>query len=102
MEASINNVGKLLDKVTDGAIDIGLKLVVAVVIYLIGSFIIKRIISGMGRMKALQTISSLNESGVSMPASIFSSVLFPLPERPVTSIICPEVSSKSIGCTAVK
>ena len=56
MEASISNVGKLLDKVTDGAIDIGLKLVVAVIIYLIGSFIIKRIIEGMERMKALQTI----------------------------------------------
>ena len=56
MEASIYNVGKLLDKVTDGAIDIGLKLVLAVIVYLIGSFIIKRIIKGMERMKALKSI----------------------------------------------
>ena len=51
MEASINNVGKFLDKITDGAMDIGLKLVLAVIIYLIGSFIIRKIIKGMGKMQ---------------------------------------------------
>ena len=56
MEASINNVEKLIDRISDGAIDIGLKLVVALVVYLIGSFIIKRIIKGMGRMKSLKSI----------------------------------------------
>ena len=56
MEASINNVGKFLDKITDGAMDIGLKLVLAVIIYLIGSFIIRKIIKGMGKMKSLQSI----------------------------------------------
>ena len=49
-------MGKLLEKLTDGAIDIGLKLVLAVVIYLIGSFIIKKIISGMGRMKSMKSV----------------------------------------------
>ena len=56
METSLNSMGKLLEKLTDGAIDIGLKLVLAVVIYLIGSFIIKKIISGMGRMKSMKSV----------------------------------------------
>lgn len=56
MEASINNVERIIDKISDGAIDIGLKLVIALVVYLIGSFIIKRIIKAMGRMKALRSI----------------------------------------------
>lgn len=58
MEASINNVGKLVDKISDGAIDIGLKLVLAIVIYIVGSFIIRKIIRGMGKMKSLKSIDT--------------------------------------------
>ena len=47
MEASINNLQKLVDKISDGAMDIGLKIVLAIVIYIVGSFIIRKIINYM-------------------------------------------------------
>ena len=56
MEASINNVGNLIEKLSDGAVTIGLKLLVAIVIYLVGSFIIKKLIKGMGKLKSLKSI----------------------------------------------
>ena len=56
MEASISNAGKLLEKISDGAMDIGLKLVLAGIVYLVGSFIIKRIIKGMEKTKALRSV----------------------------------------------
>ena len=40
MEANINNVGNILEKLGEGAISIGLKLVIAILIYLVGSFIV--------------------------------------------------------------
>ena len=56
MEASINNVGNLIEKLSDSAIDIGLKLVIAILIYLIGSFIIKGLVKGLGKLKSLKSI----------------------------------------------
>ncbi|MBQ3370996.1 MAG: mechanosensitive ion channel family protein [Mogibacterium sp.] len=56
MEASINNAQRLLEKVSDGAMDVGLKIVVAIVIYIVGSFIIRKLIKGLGKMKSLKSI----------------------------------------------
>ncbi len=56
MEASIDNVGNVIEKLSEGAVDIGLKLILAVVIYLVGSFVIKKLIKGMGKMKSLKSI----------------------------------------------
>ena len=56
MEANINNVGNLIEKLSDSAIDIGLKLVIAILIYLIGSFIIKGLVKGLGKLKSLKSI----------------------------------------------
>ena len=58
MEASISNVGKLLEKLSDSVIDIGLKLILAVIIYLVGSFIIKKLIKAMGRLKSMKSIDT--------------------------------------------
>ena len=58
MEASLNNLEKLIDKVSDGAIDIGLKIVLAIVIYIVGSFIIRKIIKAMGKMKSMKSIDT--------------------------------------------
>ena len=58
MEGSINNVGNLLEKLGEGAISIGLKLVIAILIYLVGSFIIKRLIKGLGKLKSLKSIDT--------------------------------------------
>ena len=58
MEANINNVGKLVDKISDGAMDIGLKIVLAIVIYIVGSFIIKKIIKALGKMKSMKSIDT--------------------------------------------
>ncbi len=56
MEASINNAQRLLEKVSDGAMDVGLKIVVAIVIYIVGSFIVRKLIKGLGKMKSLKSI----------------------------------------------
>lgn len=40
--------------------------------------------------------------GASMPASMLSRVLLPLPERPVITVRLPEPSSRSSGRTAVR
>lgn len=56
MEASINNAQRLLEKISDGAMDVGLKIVVAIVIYIVGSFIIRKLIKGLGKMKSLKSI----------------------------------------------
>ena len=58
MEASINNVGRLLDKISDGAMDIGLRLVLAIVIYIVGSFIIRKIIKALGKLKSMKSIDT--------------------------------------------
>ena len=56
MEGSINNVGNRLEKLGEGAVSIGLKLVIAILIYLVGNFIIKRLIKGLGKLKSLKSI----------------------------------------------
>lgn len=56
MEASINNAQRLLEKVSEGAMDVGLKIVVAIVIYIVGSFIVRKLIKGLGKMKSLKSI----------------------------------------------
>ncbi|MBR3201215.1 MAG: mechanosensitive ion channel family protein [Mogibacterium sp.] len=58
MEASINNVQRLFEKISDGAMDIGLKLVLAIVIYIVGSFIIKRLIKALGKLKSMKSIDT--------------------------------------------
>lgn len=56
MEASINNVGNFVEKLSEGAIDIGLKLVLAIVIYIVGSFIIRKLVKAMKKMKSFKSI----------------------------------------------
>lgn len=65
MDVSISNAEKLITKLSEGAIDIGLKLVLAVVIYIVGSFIIKKIIKGMSRMRSLKSIDPTAEDYIS-------------------------------------
>ena len=58
MEASLNNLEKLIDKISDGAIDIGLKIVLAIIIYIVGSFIIRKVIKALGKMKSMKSIDT--------------------------------------------
>lgn len=58
----ISNMEKLLVKISDGAIDIGLKLVLAIVIYIVGSFIIKRVIKALGKLRSFRSIDPTAES----------------------------------------
>lgn len=52
----MENAGNIIEKLSEGAVDIGIKLIIAVVIYLVGSFIIKALLKGMGKMKSLKSI----------------------------------------------
>ena len=62
MDINISNWEKLLGRISDGAIDIGLKLVLAIVIYIVGSFIIKRIIKALGKLRSFKSIDPTAES----------------------------------------
>lgn len=58
MEASINNVGKIAEKFSDAAIDIGLKIIIAIVIYIVGSFIIRKLVKALGKLKSMKSIDT--------------------------------------------
>ena len=47
MDMNLSHWEKLLEKLSEGAMDIGLKLVLAIAIYIIGSFIIKKLVKAM-------------------------------------------------------
>ena len=61
MDVNISKWAKLLDKLSDGAIDIAIKLVLAIIIYLVGRFLIKRIVKAMGKMRSLKSIDPTAE-----------------------------------------
>ncbi len=62
MDINISNWEKLLGKISDGAIDIGLKLLLAIVVYLVGSFLIKRLIKALGKLRSFKSIDPTAES----------------------------------------
>ena len=49
-------VERLIAKISDGAMDIGLKLVMALVVYIVGRFVINKIIKAIGKMKSFKSI----------------------------------------------
>ena len=68
MDINISNWEKLLGKISDGAIDIGLKLLLAIVVYLVGSFLIKRLIKALGKLRSFKSIDPTAEA-TSSPSS---------------------------------
>ena len=61
MEADFTKWERLLDKLSDGAMDIGLRLVLAIIIYLVGSFLIRKIIKAIGKMRSIKSIDPTAE-----------------------------------------
>lgn len=62
MDINISNWEKLLGKISDGAIDIGLKLLLAIAVYLVGSFLIKRLIKALGKLRSFKSIDPTAEN----------------------------------------
>ena len=52
----ISNWDKFVEMISDGAMAIGLKLVLAIVIYLVGSFIIKHLVKALGKLRSFKSI----------------------------------------------
>ena len=61
MDVNLSNWEKIVEKLTDGAIDIGLKLLLAVLIYLVGRFLINRLIRGIGKLRSFKSIDPTAE-----------------------------------------
>lgn len=61
MDVNLNNWERLLDKLTDGAMDIGLKLLMAILIYLVGRFLINRLIKGISKLRSFKSIDPTAE-----------------------------------------
>lgn len=62
MDVNMSSLEKLFERISDGAIDIGLKLVLAVIIYIVGSFIIKKVIKALGKLRSFRSIDPTAES----------------------------------------
>ena len=56
MDASLSNWDKVADKLFDAASSIGLKIVLALIIYIVGSFIIKRLVKALGNLKSIKSM----------------------------------------------
>ena len=52
----ISNWDKFVEMISDGAMAIGLRLLLAIVIYLVGSFIIKQLVKGLGKLRSFKSI----------------------------------------------
>ena len=52
----ISNWDKFVEMISDGAMNIGIKLLLAIVIYLVGSFIIKQLVKGLGKLRSFKSI----------------------------------------------
>ena len=52
------NWDRLADKLFDAAADIGIKIVIAIIIYIIGSFIIRKIVGAISGMKRLNSVDT--------------------------------------------
>ena len=61
MDINISKWERLIDKLTDGAIDIALKLLLAVIIYLAGRFIIGRILKAIKKLRSFRSIDPTAE-----------------------------------------
>ncbi len=62
MDINLSNWEKILGKISDGAIDIGLKLLLAVLVYLVGSFLIRKLIKAIGKLRSFKSIDPTAES----------------------------------------
>ena len=56
MEASVRNIEKLTDAMFDFVSDFGIRIIMAIVIYIAGRFIVSRIIKGLGKLRGLEKI----------------------------------------------
>ena len=61
MDVNLSNWEKLLEKLTDGAMDIGLKLLLAIIIYFAGRFLINKLIKGIGKLRSFRSIDPTAE-----------------------------------------
>ena len=56
MDVSLSNWDKIVAKLFDSASDIGLKIVMAIIIYIVGRFIIKKLIKAVGNLKSFKAM----------------------------------------------
>ena len=56
MDVSLSNWDKLLATLLEGATNIGIKIVMALIIYIVGSFIIKKIVKAVGNLKSFKAM----------------------------------------------
>ena len=56
MEASVYNLSNISDELIESAANLGLRVLVAIVLYIVGKFIIGRIIKGISKIKGLEAI----------------------------------------------
>lgn len=62
MDLDISNWDKLLDMISAGAMSIGLKLVLAIIVYIVGSFLIKKLMKGIAKLRTFKSIDPTAEN----------------------------------------
>ncbi len=58
----ISNWDKLLDKISSAAMDVGIKLVLAILVYVVGSFLIKKLMKGIAKLRSFKSIDPTAEN----------------------------------------
>ena len=56
MEASVSNLEKMVSSLSDTALNMGLRILAAVVIYFVGKFIIGKLVKGLSKLKSFEKI----------------------------------------------
>ena len=53
---SVSSWERLLEKIGEGAVDVVIKLVIALLIYVVGSFLIKKLVKALGKLRSFRSI----------------------------------------------
>ena len=62
METSVQNIEKFTDALFDFVSDMGIRILMAIVIYIVGRFVISRIVKGLGKLRGLDRIDTTARS----------------------------------------
>jgi len=65
MDVNIGNWEKLIGMISEGAMSIGLKLLMAVLVYVVGSFLIKKLMKGLSKLRSFKSIDPTAENYIS-------------------------------------
>ena len=62
MEINVSKWERILDNLSDVALDVALRILMAIIIYIVGRFLIRRVIKGINKMRSFRSIDATAEN----------------------------------------